>query len=631
MACLALALSSFALTPEEVLSIREVSDLQLAPDGSRVAFVVTEPPDPARPGDPRRSSIWIVSTDGTSQPRPISAASANDSSPRWSPDGETLAFLSRREGDDGSQIYLLRGDRATRLTSARRGVEDFRWAPDSSAIAYLARDPSPESDPIVVDGPVAYTRLWMATIGDGKSAQVTVDDFEIEEMAWSHRGRELAMVVAPSSRPADSGRGSLVVIDRATGRTVRTLSTHVAFAGALRWSPDGQLLTFYDRAPSDPVAYASWISVVPAAGGAVRPILKNYPGTVYRVDWHPDNAHLLAEAGVGTHHALLSIDAVTGAVTELAQIISSQWDVGFSTNGRTIAYFAQRPDSPSDVWILDLGERAPRKLTDLNPQTHEWRLGAESEVTWKNTKDGMPRRGVLITPPGYDATKRYPTVIMAHPGDTAWWTGWLVKWWSWGQLLATHGYVVFLPNYRGVTGEGARMHAYIGDWGSAFQDLEDGVDAMVARGIADPARLGIGGWSNGGFMTAFSITHTQRYKAAVAEAAHIDFFSLYGTSDIRVGLRSRLGGPPYKNRAAYDARSPIESVINCRTPTLIAHGINDDGVPVGQGYELYTALKELNVPAQMVVYPREAHSIREYTHRLDLQRRVLAWFDEHLK
>jgi len=182
-----------------------------------------------------------------------------------------------------------------------------------------------------------------------------------------------------------------------------------------------------------------------------------------------------------------------------------------------------------------------------------------------------------------------------------------------------------------VTGEGARMHAFIGDWGSAFQELEDGVDALIARGIADPDRLGIGGWSNGGFMTAFSITHTKRYKAAVAEAAHTDFFSLYGTSYLRGGMRQTLGGAPYTNRAAYDRRSPIASIANCRTPTLIVHGANDSGVPIGQAYELHTALKEMNVETQMVVYPREGHTIREYGHRLDLQRRVLAWFDAHLK
>jgi dipeptidyl aminopeptidase/acylaminoacyl peptidase len=611
--CLALSRSAAAITPEEVLSVREVSDLQLSPDGSRVAFVVTEPPD-------RRSSIWVAAVDGASEPKRIASAA---SSPRWSPDGDTLAFL-----DESSQIQLLRGGQSTALTSARGGVEDYQWSPDGKEIAYVVRDQVAENDPIIVDGPVGFARLWIVNVIDGKTAQLTHDDFEISEMIWSPDGRELALVVAPSSKPEDGDRASLIVIDRATGKIARTVTPHVAFAGALRWSPDGRLLTFYDRQLSDP--FNTWISVVPAAGGAVRPILKNFPGTVYRIEWQRDSAGLLGEAGVGTHHELLSIDTATGATTELARIISSQWDVGFSTNGRTIAYFAQTPSSPNDVWILDVATRAARKLTDFNPQTRSWSLGAVSEVTWKNSKDGMVRRGVLVTPPGYDPARRYPMVVVAHPGDTAFWTGWLAKWWNWGQLLATHGYVVFLPNYRGVTGEGGRMHAYIGDWGSAFQDLQDGVDALVKRGIADPDRLGIGGWSNGGFMTAFTITHTQRFKAAIAEAAHIDFFSLYGTSYLRDGLRRTLGAP-YRNRAAYNARSPIEAITNCRTPTLILHGVNDSGVPIGQAYELYTALKELGVETQMVVYSREGHTIREFQHRLDVQRRALTWFDAHLK
>ena len=612
--CLVLPLPAYAITPEEVLGIRELSDLQLSPDGSRAAFVVRESPD-------GRTSIWIAAVDGATQPQRVVP---NASAPRWSPNGETLAFL-----DESSQIRLLHGGQSATLTPARGGVEDYQWSPDGKEIAFVVRDQLAESDPIIVDGPVGFARLWIANVADGKTAQLTRDDFEISEMAWSPDGREIALVVAPSSKPGDSDRNSLIVIDRATGKIARTVTPDVAFAGALRWSPDGRFLTFYDHVASDP--FSTWISIAPAAGGAVRPILKNFAGTVYRIDWQRDSATLLVEAGVGTHHALLSIDAATGETTELARITSSQWDVGFSTNGRSIAYFAQTANSPTDVWIFDVATRATRKLTDFNPQTRSWALGAVSEVTWKNSKDGMLRRGVLVTPPGYDPARRYPMVVIAHPGDTAFWTGWLAKWWNWGQLLATHGYVVFLPNYRGVTGEGGRMHAYIGDWGSAFQDLQDGIDALVARGIADPDRLGIGGWSNGGFMTAYSITHTQRFKAAIAEAAHTDFFSLYGTSYLRGGLRTTLGGDPYRNRAAYNVRSPIESITNCRTPTLILHGVNDSGVPIGQAYELYTALKDLGVETKMVVYPREGHTIREYQHRLDVQRRALAWFDAHLK
>jgi dipeptidyl aminopeptidase/acylaminoacyl peptidase len=176
------------------------------------------------------------------------------------------------------------------------------------------------------------------------------------------------------------------------------------------------------------------------------------------------------------------------------------------------------------------------------------------------------------------------------------------------------------------------MHATIDHWGEmAFQDLMDGVDYLIAQKIADPNRLGIGGWSNGGFMTEYAITRTTRFKAAVAQAGHSDFFSLYGGSYLREGLRRTSRQSPYNNRAWYDEHSPITLIKNCRTPTLLLHGELDAGVPVGQAYEFYTGLNDAGVEAQLVIYPRERHNIQEYSHRLDIQKRMLAWFDKHLK
>lgn len=236
-------------------------------------------------------------------------------------------------------------------------------------------------------------------------------------------------------------------------------------------------------------------------------------------------------------------------------------------------------------------------------------------------------------PPNYKPGDLYPTIVNTHPGDTAWWIGFhSSRWWDWGQLLASHGYVEFLPNTRGVTGEGGEMHTTIDRWGElAFQDLMDGVDYLIDQKIADPARLGIGGWSNGGFMTEYTITRTTRFRAAVAEAGHSDFFSLYGTSYLRDGLRRTSQHSPYSDRHWYDEHSPITSIKNCRTPTLLLHGQLDAGVPLGQAYEFYTGLKDAGVEAELVIYPREGHSIQEYSHRIDLQKRMLAWFDKHLK
>jgi dipeptidyl aminopeptidase/acylaminoacyl peptidase len=642
-----LAQTSQPITPEDVLSLREVRELQLAPDGKQVAFRIREPADPKLPLAPRVTNIWIVSTDGNQPPHPLIPNLKNATTPRWSPDGRWLAFLSDHEKSAGdaskatNQIYLVRSDggKAERLTSVPGGVEDFAWSPDSTMIAFVARDQptgqelekqSAGDDAVEVDRDFKYSRLWVANVSDRKSVQVTKQDFEINEFAWSPNGDELALVVARSQMPEDSLLLSLVVVNRSTGDVVRTLSSNASsISGLLRWSPDASLISFLEGPPTKD--FASWLAVVPAKGGIVRPLMKNYTGTLLAAEWTPDSKRLLAQSIEGTKQALLAIDVATETKTKLADVIQTIWEYSFSTNGQTIAYTAQTLESPSDIWIWTK-DAPPRKITDFNPQTRSWRLGKVREVEWKNSKDGLIRRGVIITPPDYQPGKLYPTIVNTHPGDTAWWIGLHAKWWAWGHLLASRGYVVFLPNTRGVNGEGWQLHATIANWGGmAFQDLMDGVDYLIAQKIADPNRLGIGGWSNGGFMTEYAITRTTRFKAAVAQAGHSDFFSLYGTSYLRAGMRVFTPESPYYDRKEYDAASPITFVRNCRTPTLLLHGINDRGVPVSQAYEFFTGLKDVGVEAELVVYPREGHNLQEYAHQLDVQKRVIAWFDKHLK
>src|SRR6185369_577033 len=589
--------------------------------------VITEPA--ASNTQPRASNIWTMPVDGTESPRPLMPGLSRSGSPRWSPDGKTLAFVT-------DQIYLLTAGEmnAVQLTSVPGGVEDFEWSPDSKMIAFVARDQTTRDeqekkaagyDAVEVDRNLKYSRLWIASVSDRKALQVTKKDFEIYGLAWSPKGDELALVVAPTPKAEDSLNLSLIVVNCSTGEVARTLSKLVNLTGALKWSPDGRLISFYEGPPTK--EYAAWVSVVPAGGGPSRPLLKDYAGSVLRLEWMPDSKHRMAQSVEGTHQVLLTVDVATGVTRKLTDIVHSQWNAGFSTNGNTTAYFSQSVGSPSDIWVLKT-DAPPRKLTNFNPQTAAWKLGKLREVEWKNSKDGLLRRGVLITPPDYQQGRLYPTIVNTHPGDTAWWMGWHgSKWWDWGQLLASNGYVVFLPNTRGVTGEGPRMHQTIADWGGmAFQDLIDGVDYLVEQKIADPNRLGIGG-----FMTEYAITHTTRFKAAVAQAGHSDFFSLYGTSYLSSSLRISFGDSPHVDRKGYDERSPIMSVRNCRTPTLLLHGELDAGVPVGQAYEFYNALKDVGVETELVVYPRERHNIQERGHQLDVQRRMLAWFDKHLK
>ena len=636
------------ITPEDVLTLRELSDVKLSPDGKQIAFVVNEPNDPQKPREARASNIWIVTTDGHEPAHPLIAGLKSADTPSWSPDGHTLAFLSDRGDADGvadgsRQIYLWRDaeKKASKLSNVAGGVDQYQWSPDGKMIAFTARDQSTAQelakkavgdDAIVQpESNLKFSRLWAINLSDGKAVQVTKQDLEILELAWSPRGDEFALVVAPTPNDEDSYNLSLVILNRASGVVTRTLTKNVVpIGGVLRWSPDGRWISFYEFPPTK--ESNNWLSLAPANGGDIRPLLKAYKGSVLKTEWSPDSKSLIALSVEGTSEVITRFNIDTGAPQKIIDVTRSQWGASLSTNGETIAYLAQTPESTDDVWVLE-NNREPRRLTDFNPQTKSWTFGKVSEVVWKNSKDGLVRRGVLITPPDYKQGNLYPMVVNTHPGDTAWWTGFHAsRWWDWGQLLASNGYVVFLPNTRGVTGEGGAMHATIDNWGGmAFQDLMDGVDYLIAQKIADPNRLGIGGWSNGGFMTEFAITHTNRFRAAVAEAGHSDFFSLYGTSYLRDSLRRTSKQSPHDNREWYDERSPITSIKNCRTPTLLLHGELDGGVPAGQAYEFYTGLKDAGVETELVIYPREHHSIQEYSHRLDVQKRMLAWFDKHLK
>lgn len=639
-----------AITPEDVLSIRELDEVRLSPDGKRVAFAVAEPNDPNKPREPRTSNIWVVPTDGHEPPRPLIPGLKNAATPRWSPDGRALAFLSdsvdagAADADKSPQVYLLRGgeNEVVRLTSAPGGVEQYGWSPDGKMIAFIARDQATAEeqarktagDDAVVrpERDLKYSRLWVTNLSDRKALQITKQNFEILEMAWSPAGDEFALIVAPSSGGEESEKLSLVIVNSQTGEFARTLSKNVSsITGSLRWSPDGRWITFVEMPPTGESSNF-WLSLAPAKGGEIRPLLKDYRGTILTPEWSPDSKSLLAQSIEGTGEVISRIDINTGSFQRIADVMQSQWGASFSTDGETVAYLAQTTESGNDIWVIEKNGQ-PRRITDFNPQTKSWLFGKVSEVVWKNSKDGLTRRGVLITPPGYKPGNPYPTVVNTHPGDTAFWIGFHAsKWWDWGQLLASNGYVVFLPNTRGVTGEGSEMHATNSHWGGmAFQDLMDGVDYLVARKIADPNRLGIGGWSNGGFMTEYTITRTTRFKAAVAQAGHSDFFSLYGTSYLRDGLRLTSGASPHLNRGWYDEHSPITLVKNCRTPTLLLHGEFDSGVPVGQAHEFYAGLKDAGVETELVIYPRERHSIQEYPHRLDVQKRMLAWFNRHLK
>ena len=301
----------------------------------------------------------------------------------------------------------------------------------------------------------------------------------------------------------------------------------------------------------------------------------------------------------------------------------------FSRDGGSVAFTLSDPRKPADVQVATIGTGPlkPRQLSDHNPQVRDFTLGTSEVVTWKSA-DGMDVDGVLLRPAGYVTGRRYPLVAYIHGGPAgAWSQGFAASWSNPGQVLAGQGFAVFYPNPRGSSAYGEKfLRANIKDWGAGdYRDIQTGIDALVARGVADSTRLAQTGWSYGGYMTAWTLTQTNRFKAVVVGAGLTDMYSMYATNDIPRTLDGYFGAEPWNDTTEYRKRSAMTYIKNAHTPTLILHGQADLRVPIGQAQELYAGLKKNGVPVQLVFYPREPHGLQEPRHQLDKMKREVEW------
>jgi dipeptidyl aminopeptidase/acylaminoacyl peptidase len=347
--------------------------------------------------------------------------------------------------------------------------------------------------------------------------------------------------------------------------------------------------------------------------------------------WTAEGNRVLFLAGKRAYNEAFAFDLTTGSYSQLSTRRTMQ-AASLSKDGRTIVVSMDAPDGASEIYATDPRFATFRKLTDTNPQIAELALGETEVVTWKST-DGAEVEGVLLKPVGYRAGTKYPTLVVAHGGPSgAYLNNNRLGGLEGGQVWAGKGWAVFYPNPRGSTNYGEKfLQANISDWGGGdYHDIMTGVDALVARGIADPDKLAHIGWSYGGYMTAWVVTQTTRFKAAMVGAGLTNMWSMYGTNDIPSVLIAYFGGiPSEKTLPLYLARSAMTHVDKVTTPTLILHGANDERVPVGQAQELYRGLKDRGKPTELVFYPREGHGITEYYHQLDRMNRIYGWVTKY--
>ncbi len=623
----------------------------VSPDGTRVLYTVRQW-ESERDRMESRTRIWTVSVAGGAA-RQITFGERGDTQPQWSPDGRHISFVSARGAGTGEdaprgQVYLMRSDggEAWKLTDAKEGVTSYSWAPDSARLAFVSTDPRSSDedaairkrdDERVFEGDFRYSHVWTIEVESKTTTRVTDGAAYTVGggLSWSPDGKRVAFSAKPTTMLRDN-RSDIYVAD-VSSRVIEKISTNPGSDGQPEWSPNGAFIAWVSE-PTTAKAIGdgtlpsyignSHLILYDVAGRTSKDVSsRDYDGDMGSPHWSADSRHILFVAGKRAQSEAFGFEVATATYTQLSRQRTLQYG-SRSKDGKIILVTMDTPQMPAEIHVTDATFASFRKLTDTNPQASSFALGDTEVVTWKSS-DGMDVEGVLLKPVGFTAGKRYPTLVVAHGGPAGAFTnnnrvGGLEG----GQLWAGQGWAVFYPNPRGSTNYGEKfLQANRNDWGGGdYRDIMTGIDALIAKGIADPDRLAHIGWSYGGYMTAWVITQTNRFKAAMVGAGLTNMASMYGTNDIPNVLVTYFGGIPNKETLPlYAGRSAMTFVDNVRTPTLILHGGNDERVPTGQASELFRGLKDRGKTTELVFYPREGHGISEFYHQKDRLTRIFDW------
>jgi dipeptidyl aminopeptidase/acylaminoacyl peptidase len=630
------------MTFEDVMALKSVSDPQLSPDGRWIAYVVATP-DTIE--NAVTSAIWLVRADGGAPSRKLTSGKKRDTAPRWSPDGERLSFISTRE--DRAQLWSIdpTGGEPERMVETRNAVGGYSWSPDGKRIAFLApRAPTAEEerkqkardDAIVVDTNFAFPRVHIIDLGTKKVRELPLGDIAASDADWSPDSRQLAVTVSPTPKADDGSRSDIWIVAADSGAAApRKLAAGPGPDNSPAWSPDGTQIAYMTRAEAGAIGSQRMV-VVAAAGGAVRTLVEPRTYTMNGARWSSDGRTLHFTASTGTTTTVFAVSSAGGDARAIAGGDAVISGATVSASGTTLVAVKSDLSAPSDVAVATLttrGVAAFRKITDHNPQVRQFALGRGEVLKWKGP-GGLPIEGVLIYPVGYQPNGRpVPTLVAVHGGPAGVWTqSFPGGWGNSAHVWASRGWAVLMPNPRGSVGYGETFQlANVKDWGGGdYADIQAGIDTLIARGVADSSRLAQSGWSYGGYMTAWTVTQTTRFKAAMIGAGLTNMVSMYSTNDLQTTLEGYFGATPWDAPGQYEQRSAMTFIKQARTPTLILHGQADTRVPIGQAQEMYMGLKKNNVPVQLVFFPREPHGLQEPRHQLDKMKREYDWMARYV-
>jgi dipeptidyl aminopeptidase/acylaminoacyl peptidase len=627
-----------APTIDQLVELRRVVSVALSPDGAQVAYVVRKANWDENAFE---TEIWLADAVG-GEPRRLTNARKSSDAPAFSPDGKRLAFASDR--GDKRQIYLIdpRGGDAEVLTDAEEGVQDFAWSKDAKRIAFKAQDPKSEAlkerekklgEYEVVGQDRRMVQLHVIDVATKKARRLTEGGFSVFGFDWSPDGSEIVFAHAPSQDPGDGGNADLSIVEVETGK-LRPLVTQAGPDTNPRFSPDGTQVAFESAMARERFYYTNgYVAVVPRAGGTPSSLTTSFDEDPSLAGWGPTG--IWFGAAQKTEAGLFRLDPATSAVTRVP-LESTPVAFGFSFDRgfERVAYVGSSPTAYPEACVAAARGGAATRVSRLGAQLEGFTLGTSEVVSWKS-KDGTPIEGVLRKPAGYAPGQKRPLLVLVHGGPTGTSRPTLVG----GTYVypvepfLAKGALILDPNYRGSAGYGEAFRSRnvrnlgVGDaW-----DVLAGIDRLVKQGLVDPARVGVMGWSQGGYISAFLATHdAARFRAVSVGAGISNWVTYYVNTDIHPFTRQYLAATPWDDMAIYRKTSPMTYIKGAKVPVLIQHGDGDKRVPLPNAYELYQGLVDQDVKAKLVVFKGFGHGLNKPKAVRAALEQNLEWFSEHV-
>ncbi|MFN2516732.1 MAG: prolyl oligopeptidase family serine peptidase [Pyrinomonadaceae bacterium] len=632
-------------TPELEMKVKTIGAVRVSPDGKKVAYTVSSAvmtPDKSE----YVSQIRLANSDGSADVQLTYAEKSSDN-PQWSPDGKMIAFTSGRTGKDNLFVLRLVGGEAEQLTDVKTSVGSFAWAPDGRRIAFVMRDAASDDeeknnkgkdDWRWIDESVKFNRLNVISLdkdanGKREPRQLSGDANVAPGFDWSPDSKTIVFTRTKMPKADYWTTSDLLAVDVGSAK-VTALAVTNASESEPTFSPDGKWLSF--TVSDDPPRWAGYrrIAVIPAGGGAPKLLAETFDSQPGTIDWSADGKRIYFSETKGTASRLAAVDIATGTIIEINKGNEVLGSFNLNRSHTMLGFTMQAADKAPEAFVTSIDNFAPVQVSRVNADLPNLPLGKTEIVRWKST-DGLDVEGLLTYPVGYRAGTRVPLLLVIHGGPTGVFTQTFLAG-SRGVYpvasFASHGFAVLRVNPRGSSGYGQKFRfANIKDWGGGdYQDLMTGVDRAIEMGVADPERLGVMGWSYGGYMTSWVITQTHRFKAASVGAGVTNLMSFIGTADIPSFIPDYFEGQPWEKLDVYRTHSAMFNAKGVTTPTLIQHGEADERVPISQGYEFYNALKVQNVPVRMIVLPRMPHGPNEPKMVLKSKQTNLEWFEKYV-